>query len=76
MRIRGVSTARTARARDAGRIDVGPREEKEVLRHTVRLTIGGAHSQVGSVMWEMTHPRVTLPQTASPNAAITSALRG
>jgi hypothetical protein len=53
-----------------------PPEEKEFLRHTVRLTIGGVHSQVRSAMWEMTHPLPQGRQTASPRAAMTSALRG
>jgi hypothetical protein len=34
---------------------VDPPEEKEFRRHTVRLTIVGAASQVRSGIWEMPH---------------------
>lgn len=63
------------------------RVEKEFRRHRVRLTIDGGRSQVASGIWEMRHrthhqgrDRDTRTpgtrQTASPSAAMTSALRG
>lgn len=55
---------------------MGTLEEKEFRGHTVRLTIGGACSQVRPAIWEKRHDVVTTRQTASPSAAMTSALRG
>lgn len=53
-----------------------PSVEKEFLRHTVRLTTAGTHSQVRPGNWEMPHRSPPAGHTASPSAAMTSALRG
>ncbi|GAA1286270.1 hypothetical protein GCM10009646_87700 [Streptomyces aureus] len=50
--IRGCSGAGTARTRAAGEVHMDTLEEKEFRRHTVRLTIGGACSQVCPAIWE------------------------
>ncbi|CCA54011.1 hypothetical protein SVEN_0724 [Streptomyces venezuelae ATCC 10712] len=53
--VRGSSDARTARARVAGQVHVGPAVEKEFWGHSVRVTIVAACSQVRTVMWEECH---------------------
>ncbi|GHJ96411.1 hypothetical protein SNE510_59300 [Streptomyces sp. NE5-10] len=54
-RVPGVSDTRTARARVAAQVHMGPAVEKEVTGHSVRVTTGDGRGQVRTGMWEMCH---------------------